>query len=494
MEKRRKKIPKALKKSWLVTAALFSAVMIFFTLLGLVLPLRPRESALENRNLAEFPKVSVSGILDGSFFEGVSEWYSDTYPLRDTWMRGNDVMKGLYGIRTTRIIQGDSTKDDIPDVLDLNTPPQTKEANLPEETVPEDTQTEQEEAQTSAPPQTEPQGTEEPASAEPVTAAPATEPQPPVTEPRPEQEPLPLITAQAQNGLYLSGDSAFGIYYFNKNAAQIYVNTVNRTAQQLNGFSNVYCMLVPISSSFYLSPETLASTDGSDEVKALSTYYNSLDPLVKKVMLYDTLQAHKAEYIYFRTDHHWTNLGAYYAYREFAALKGFEPHALSEYEVMEFPGFLGQYYAFCKAPEMEQNPDTVIAHVPLTYNRMVYENPDNGEQISWPIVNDVSGYRNSQKYSAFAAGDNPFSYIENPNVTNGQSCVLIKESYADAFIPYLTDHYQYIYWFDYRYYSDRQGRIMDFIWSHNITDVIFVNGMDPISSLESMERLDSLLK
>ena len=498
MARQRKKVPKALQKSRILTVMLFTAVMIFFTLLGLVWLLRPSVSETENRKLAEFPTFSVSGVLDGSFFSGVSEWYSDTYPLRDTWMAGNDAMKGLYGIRTTRVIQGNSAKDDIPDVLDLNEPSETLPAS-PETAgaLPESTQTE---AETIREPRTE--------EAPPVTEAPVTVPAaenppeaiPQTTVAEQQQEPvqpasdtLPLITAQAQNGLYVSGDSAFGIYYFNQNAAKIYVSVVNRTAAQLQGLSNVYCLLAPISSTFYLSPETLASTDGSDEVKALNTYYNSLDPLVKQVRVYDVLKEHRAEYIYFRTDHHWTNLGAYYAYRQFAQVKGITPHDISEYEVMEFPGFLGQYYVFCKAPEMEQNPDTVVAHIPLTYNRMTYEATD-GRAVSWPIVNDVTEYRNSQKYSAFAAGDNPFSYIENPNVTNGQSCVLIKESYADSLIPYLTDHYQYIYWFDYRYYADTHGRIMDFIRSHNITDVLFVNGTDPISSLEAMERLDSLMQ
>ena len=145
---------------------------------------------------------------------------------------------------------------------------------------------------------------------------------------------------------------------------------------------------------------------------------------------------------------------------------------------------------------MEANPDTVIAYKPLTCDRMTFTDTD-GNTLNWPIINDVSGYRSTQKYSCFAAGDQPFSYIENPNVANGQACILVKESYADAFVPYLTDHYQFIYWFDYREYN---GNITEYIRTVtqtegiNTVDIMFLNGLDPISSIESMNRLNSLMQ
>ena len=575
MQKKRSKVPAGLLKSRIISIGLFFIFLLFFTILGLILLLRPSVSTMENRELARFPEFSMGRVLNGSYFSDISEWYSDTYPLRDFWMAGNDAFKRTYGVRTTRIIQGDAAKDDIPDVLDLgngtgagtaedgisknsgtngetviseispddqnasNTGPADNNGLLPDDpgsavsadqssTAPDGQGGMAPDSQGSTAPDSQgsmapdSQGSKAPDSQGGMAPDSQTDPAPAdtggteingteiaaVPDNAPVQAPdtgtdvqagqaaglLPRITAQTQNGLYVNGDSAFGIYYFNKTAAATFVNAVNRLAKQFEGRTNVYCMLVPLSASFYLTPETLASTDGSDERQAMNTYYNSMDPLVRKIDIYDTLEAHKGEYIYFRTDHHWTNLGAYYSYRVFAGMKGITPHELSDYEVMEFPGFLGQYYTLCKSADMEANPDTITARVPVTYNRMVYENPDNGESISWPIINDVSGYRATQKYSCFSAGDNPFSYIENPNVQNGQSCVLIKESYADAFIPFLTDHYQYIYWFDYRYYQNRQGTIVSFLNDHYITDLIFVNGMEPISSVESMERLDALLQ
>ena len=71
----------------------------------------------------------------------------------------------------------------------------------------------------------------------------------------------------------------------------------------------------------------------------------------KKVNIYDTLMSHNDEYLYFRTDHHWTALGAYYAYEEFAKAKGVKPLPLSKYEKVDFPDFLGSFYA-----DTEKNP------------------------------------------------------------------------------------------------------------------------------------------
>lgn len=430
------------------TIVIFLAVMIFFFLLGLMLPLRPTESVLEKRELKEFPAADAESVMDGTYFSELSEWYSDSFPLRDVWMSWNDRLKSLYGFQTTQIIQGNTNgKDEIPDIAALPSRASEEETDTEVLTSEETEETEEETEETEVP----------------TTMAP--------------------ITAQVQNSLFIHEDTAYGIYYFNQQAADIFLAAINRTAQNLQGQAQVYCMLVPISSTFYLSEETLRSTDGSDELKAMEYYYGSLDPLISKVDIYDILNEHKDEYIYFRTDHHWNGRGAYYAYRKWAEVKGITPHEMEEYTREEFPGFLGTYYASSKSPLMESNPDTVEAFRPLTCTTLTLTQSD-GLQLDWPIINEVGSY------TCFAGSDNPFSVIHNPNVANGESCVVIKESYANALIPFLADHYETIYWFDYRSYN---GDITSFIRENGVNDVIFVNGTEPMSSVQSMERLSGLL-
>lgn len=442
----------------LLTVSLFAAAMVFFFLMGLLLPLRPAESETEKRKLKEFPEVSVQTVLDGTYFSELSEWYSDSFPYRDTWMNYNDRMKELYGIRSSQIIQGNVQKDDIPDLPVKGT----------EET--ETMETEQESAGM------DPAPTDDGSVAETEVT----------TMELPMMEP---ITAQRLGGVFLSEDAAYGIYYFNQEAAQTFLTAINRTAERLEGKADLYCMIVPISASFYLSQETLDSTDGSDEKQALAYYYGSLDPSIKAVEIYDSLAAHRDEYIYFRTDHHWTARGAYYAYRTWAQVKGIEPHELDEYASVQFSGFLGTYYNELKASQMESNPDTIEAFYPLTCTTMTFTE-SSGTKLNWPIVNDVTNYNHGNKYSCFAGSDNPFSEIHNANVTNGETCLVIKDSYANAMIPFLADHYETLYWIDYRSYN---GNIISFVEEYGVDDVIYLSGIEPMSSVQPMKRLSGLL-
>ena len=94
----------AYKKARTFGLFLFIVVMAFCCILGLMIPVRPKESVLEKRELAKFPQITVSGVLDGSYFSDISTWYSDSYPLRDVWMSGSNAMKKLYGIKTKQIV------------------------------------------------------------------------------------------------------------------------------------------------------------------------------------------------------------------------------------------------------------------------------------------------------------------------------------------------------------------------------------------------------
>ena len=92
--------------------------------IGLLLPLRPKESELEKRELSKFPKPTVSTVLNGGFFSDISTWYADTFPFREKLMRANASMKKFYGI-TTQEIYGDAAQgDEIPDAdAEMEPPP-----------------------------------------------------------------------------------------------------------------------------------------------------------------------------------------------------------------------------------------------------------------------------------------------------------------------------------------------------------------------------------
>ena len=88
-----------LKKFRTLGVLIFAAVMAIGAFIGLLFFVRPKKSTVEKRTLAKFPSFTITSFLDGSYFEDVSLWYSDTYPMRDKLVSADQSLKKLYGIQ-----------------------------------------------------------------------------------------------------------------------------------------------------------------------------------------------------------------------------------------------------------------------------------------------------------------------------------------------------------------------------------------------------------
>lgn len=89
-------------------------------------------------------------------------------------------------------------------------------------------------------------------------------------------------------------------------------------------------------------------------------------------------------------------------------------------------------------------------------------------------MEDAAGYGKGVKYSAFIDGDNPYTFIRNRSLADGSSCIIVKESFGNAIIPFLADHYQRIYVIDYRYWD---GSLISFAKEKSVDDVIIINNI-----------------
>lgn len=433
----------------IIQCSLFFIIILIGCAVGFLLPLRPSVSDLEKRKLTEFPKFSKESFLDGSYFKQVDTWYADTFPFRDQLLSINSEIQDFYGVRGQQIHGGgNNSGDEIPTGSVTTTEPASQSI-----------------AETTIAPNASSDSTQQSDSSGDVAP-------------------------QVHGSIYVDGKRAYGIYYFNLDAANLYIDTVNRMAEGLNGQANVYAMMIPNNSGILLSESKQKEIGGSDQQAAIDYYYKSMSSKVKQVPIFDTLYAHKDENIFFATDHHWTALGAYYGYEQFTKVKGIKAHSLDEYEKMSFPNFIGSYYSSTQAKELKENPEVVDAYIPLTVNRMSITEKS-GNQLNWPIVNDVSDYNSGNKYSCFIGGDNPYSVIDNPTITDGSTCLVIKESFGNAFVPFLVDHYQKIIVVDYRYYSNN---LIQLAKDNKVTDVIFANNIEAISGKESMIKMNSLVQ
>ena len=206
------------------------------------------------------------------------------------------------------------------------------------------------------------------------------------------------------------------------------------------------------------------------------------------------LVAHNDEYLYYRTDHHWTARGAYYAYQAFCSTKGIGATPLESYQRLQFNGFLGTLYSDANQPAaMKKNPDYVEAFVPIGTNTVTVTEKG-GKIVNYSIVNkQTDSYYSAagSKYNCFIAGDNPLSKIHNPNVTNGESIVIVKESYGNAFVPFLVDSYEYVYVIDYRKWS---GHLADFVIENSVDDVLFLNVVNVTSTSNRLVELADIIQ
>ena len=394
----------------------FGLTLLVMGIIGLLWFLRPDTSEVEKRTLTEFPEFSLSAFWDGSYFKAIDTWYADTYPMREGLIAGSQTMEQLYGIRSDQIVGESMVADDIPD------PAAPEEVILPAE-----------------PEEILPDGT--------------------ISE-----------IGEMQGQVYVTGNSGYGLYYFTQAAADKFSATMNQVYANVKDKVNLYVMVCPISAGVMLDQTVLNDMGCSDEKAAIDYMYGKMDPGIRTIAAFDNLKKHNAEYIYFHTDHHWTALGAYYAYEEFCKVKGIQPNEIETFETMEFPGFLGTFYAQTNSsPALGENPDTVIAYLPKSTNAMTMHYT-NGSVVDWFIINDVSSYAKSELYAAFVGGDRPFSYAHNPNLSDGSAVMVVKDSYGNAFIPWLVDHYEYIYWVDARY---TQNTISQMVADYGIQDVIY---------------------
>ena len=293
------------------------------------------------------------------------------------------------------------------------------------------------------------------------------------------------------DAVYRVGDTGYEMYTYVESTAKKYADNINAIADAVEGTATVYMLPAPLSSGITL-PDALYGKDiFSDQKAAEDSIIGFMNDNVVSVPLNKAMMAHRGEYIYFRTDHHWTATGAYYAYAEFCKAAGKTPTPLESYETEEFPGFLGTFYRDTnESSHLGDNPDTVVAYHPLSTDATLDYTDKNGQVIRWPIIYDQSSAPASYKYGTFVGGDQPYTIIKNPALTDGSSCVVVKESFGNAFVPFLVDHYETVHVIDYRYW---EGSVSDFVKTNGVDDVLFVNNLSAIRSSVLVGYLHDIL-
>lgn len=448
-KKHSKKEKQNINKTLALKIGAFFLTLYVGATVSFIIPLRPTYSESEKRDLKEFPEFSYKAVLSGSYFDDISTWFSDTFPFREQLTKFNTSIKKLSGFDSIAIHGDVDMGDDIPDApldVPVTQPPQT--------TVP---------PETTLPPET--------------TEA--------------EDEPKPDIKTQSLGAILVAGNSAYEYYNFSSKLAPEFINCVNSIKSAAGNKSNVYSLLVPTSMDISLHESIRKDINSSDQKKALDYFNSSFKNVTAVSGIYEAEKAHKNEYTYFRTDHHWTALGAYYAYEEFAKAKGITPVPVSDYATVSFDGFLGTFYSSSgQSDALGKTPDTVTAYLPNN-NVECTLTESSGKSYSWDVISDVTNYAQNLKYLTFIGGDQALVTIKNLDVHDGSSCLVIKESYGNAFVPFLIPHYENIYVIDPRHYS---GTLSSFTSNNKIDDIIFLANISTTRNSIYIDAMKGFIK
>ncbi|KIL34303.1 hypothetical protein SD71_19825 [Cohnella kolymensis] len=263
-------------------------------------------------------------------------------------------------------------------------------------------------------------------------------------------------------------DRAFTLFAYSPSAAEKYAEALNRFKSSVDPKVRVYSLLAPTSIEF-LDNEKYKQMSDSQKV-AFDHLNELLDPSIGRVDAYGALNEHRSEYIYFRTDHHWTALGAYYAYTKFMDTIGDKPVPLDRYESGEIEGFLGTAYKGTLNVDLKSNPDTITYYTPFVDNTYTMYT-SKGKAAVKKVVDPNYAKRGNGFYAVFLGGDYPWGEIKTSN-KNGKRIAVVKDSYANAFVPYLLPHFEKVYYLDPRHMNEN---MLDFVKREKITDVLFLN-------------------
>ena len=336
-------------------------------------------------------------------------------------------------------------------------------------------------------------GTSQPAESAGSSAQPAEAPTPapiPAPTPTPEPTPPPIpddgSDGYLSSGVYIWQNKAFELFYGSTDAAAAYAQAISGYQQQLPG-TTVYNMVVPNHSEFGL-PERIRNDMGcTSQRENLSDVFANYTEgsQVIPVDIYDALDYHKDQYLYFNTDTHWAPLGAYWAYTAFCEAANQTAAPLSDFTVSTVEDFTGYLYVATGESCLAENPD----HIDLYEPGFDYTIELSYDGVSFTELSGMYAPDEGMGYSMVLWGDNPLVRVTNHDDASGRKLLLVKDSYGNAIAPFLAANYSEVHVADFRSFP---GKLPAYCQENGITDVLFFNNVMSANTYSQIETMNGL--
>jgi hypothetical protein len=290
-----------------------------------------------------------------------------------------------------------------------------------------------------------------------------------------------LLNKQESNGIYFAQDGYLLERYEHDE------RWLGQNADYISSFAErtglpTAVLLAPTAIAIY--PEKLpAGAPSRNQLAAWQLVQARLAPSVSAIDVWPTLLEHKGEYIYFRTDHHWTMRGAYYAYAALMQQQGLTPMPLGNLQsTIVSNDFFGTHYAKASLRSLEPDQIEVLQELPAPAVKVHYP----AEPVTRDSLFDRAYLEQAGQYSYFLGGNHGVVEIKT-GIDNGRSLLLVKDSYAHCLIPFLTAHYEHIHILDLRYYSLSPSQ---YARDQACDEVLFLFSLAQFSSPANLHKLN----
>ncbi len=248
---------------------------------------------------------------------------------------------------------------------------------------------------------------------------------------------------------------------------QFYANELNMMKDTLGTKINVYSMVVPTPCEYYFPSNYRGDIDSQQDIIL------SLDDMlvnVENVNVWDTLNNHNAEDIYFRTDNRWTPLGAYYAGKAFAKTAGVDYADLSAYTKVDaatdYVGNASFYVDYTGLADLQADAETFTYYKPSNkYNTYYYD-----ENFEFLAEGEMFEEVPESLYETFFKGGYYCVKITT-DVKNDRKLIIVRDSFGTALAPFLTSSFEEIYVVDLDYL---EANLAEVIIDFEITDVLYL--------------------
>lgn len=275
-------------------------------------------------------------------------------------------------------------------------------------------------------------------------------------------------------GVTVVGTFAMELVSASETDSRNYAGVINALAESVPQ-CNVYNVVVPTSAEFY-APLTMYP----NQLRSIQTVYSNLSDKVTPINVYDTLKEHAGEKLYFSTDHHWTQRGAYYAYRAFIEEKGANIDELSTFTNVPSYNMVGSFANFAKGTVagniVKSNPELLERFLPKYATVGTVFSDGLGQRKSY-TVSAVNTKNNS--YSCFIGGDGPVT-IFHTDAQSDETVLIVKESFGNAFATWAMHNYKKVCVVDPRKFNGFGGNynyfnLKSFCDAQGVDDIIFIN-------------------